>query len=200
MELPVNQLTGFYKKNYIVHTLLRIYIVSVHLIIYVYLSNSNWKNSANCSLDQIYLLDEVMDCRGNVSFKCLRVWVNISSPEKTLRLYYDEEAVKSRPKVQQSVLFNWVEDLIILSFQILYYFHSSGFMDYDFSAKLQRESTIKVQADKFFKNYYLLKNLLCCTSQISFAITVCILKWWHTRTNWDSVSSQICATKKEIWQ
>ncbi|XDV26855.1 hypothetical protein PO909_030482 [Leuciscus waleckii] len=62
--------------------------------------HSIWKNSANCSLDRIDLLDEVMDCRGNVSFKCLRVWVNISSPEKTLRLYYDEEAVKSRPKVQ----------------------------------------------------------------------------------------------------
>lgn len=183
MELTVNQLKGYYNNFYIVHTLLRFYIVSIHLIIHVYLSNSDWKNSANCSLVQIDLLDEVMDCRGIVSFKCLNVLVIISSHEKTLRLFYDEEAVKSRPKVQLSVLFNWVEDLIILSFQILYYFHSSGFMDYDFS------------------DYYLLKNLfLCCTSQISLAITVCILKWWHTRTNWHSVSSQICATEKEIWQ
>ncbi|XP_067309482.1 calcium-activated potassium channel subunit beta-3 [Pseudorasbora parva] len=60
--------------------------------------HSDWKNAANCSLVQTDLLDEVMDCRGIVSFKCLRVLVNISSPEKTLRLYYDEEAVKSRPK------------------------------------------------------------------------------------------------------
>ncbi|XP_051726899.1 calcium-activated potassium channel subunit beta-3 [Ctenopharyngodon idella] len=62
--------------------------------------HSNWNNFANCSLVQIDLLDEVMDCRGIVSFKCLRVLVNISSPEKTLRLYYDEDFVKSRPKVQ----------------------------------------------------------------------------------------------------
>ncbi|XP_056120073.1 calcium-activated potassium channel subunit beta-3 isoform X1 [Rhinichthys klamathensis goyatoka] len=60
--------------------------------------HSDWKNSANCSLVQIDLLDEVMDCRVIVSFKCLRVLVIISSPEKTLRLYYDEEAVKSRSK------------------------------------------------------------------------------------------------------
>ncbi|XP_048019897.1 LOW QUALITY PROTEIN: calcium-activated potassium channel subunit beta-3 [Megalobrama amblycephala] len=60
--------------------------------------HSDWNNFANCSLVQIDLLDEVMDCRGIVSFKCLRVLVNISSPEKTLRLYYDEDFVKSRPK------------------------------------------------------------------------------------------------------
>ncbi|KAK7158747.1 hypothetical protein R3I94_005170 [Phoxinus phoxinus] len=60
--------------------------------------HSDWKNSANCSLDKIYFLDEVMDCRGIVRFKCLHVSVIIPFPEKTLRLYYDEETVKSRPK------------------------------------------------------------------------------------------------------
>jgi len=96
MELTVDQLIGVYNN---------FYIVSIHFIIHVYLSNSDWKNSVNCSLVQIDLLDEVMDCRVIVSFKCLRALVIISSPEKTLRLYYDEEAVNSRSKVQLSVLF-----------------------------------------------------------------------------------------------
>ncbi|XP_043077473.1 calcium-activated potassium channel subunit beta-3 [Puntigrus tetrazona] len=57
---------------------------------------SDWKRN-NCTLVQIDLVDEVMDCRGIDSFKCLRVLVN-STPEKTHRLYHDEDTVKNRPK------------------------------------------------------------------------------------------------------
>ncbi|KAI2667300.1 Calcium-activated potassium channel subunit beta-3 [Labeo rohita] len=57
---------------------------------------SDWKPN-NCSLVQIDLVDEVMDCRGIDSFKCLRVLVN-STPEKTLQFYVDEDTVKYRPK------------------------------------------------------------------------------------------------------
>ncbi len=78
----------------------------------------------------IILVDEVMDCRGIDSFKCLRVLVN-SSTEKTLQLYYDEDPVKNKPKVPPSVWFNWVDNLSTLSFQILEFFSSSGFMEYD---------------------------------------------------------------------
>ncbi len=46
----------------------------------------------------IDLVDEVMDCRGIDSFKCLRVLVS-NTPEKTLRLYHDEDTVKNKPKV-----------------------------------------------------------------------------------------------------
>ncbi|XP_058602761.1 calcium-activated potassium channel subunit beta-3 [Onychostoma macrolepis] len=57
---------------------------------------SDWKPN-NCTLVHIDLVDEMMDCRGLDSFKCLRVLVS-STPEKTLRLYHDEDAVKNRPK------------------------------------------------------------------------------------------------------
>ncbi|XP_016147050.1 calcium-activated potassium channel subunit beta-3 [Sinocyclocheilus grahami] len=59
---------------------------------------SDWKPK-NCTLVHVDLVDEVMDCHGIDSFKCLRVLVS-STPEKTLRLYHDEDTVKYRPKVQ----------------------------------------------------------------------------------------------------
>ncbi|KAL1279918.1 hypothetical protein QQF64_014518 [Cirrhinus molitorella] len=57
---------------------------------------SDWTPN-NCSLVQTDLVDEVMDCRGSDSFKCLRVLVN-STTEKTLQFYTDEDTMKYRPK------------------------------------------------------------------------------------------------------
>ncbi len=72
-----------------------------HHVFNVCVCNSDWKPN-NCTLVDIILVDEVMDCRGIDSFKCLRVLVN-SSTEKTLQLYYDEDPVKNKPKVPLSV-------------------------------------------------------------------------------------------------
>ncbi|XP_055059845.2 calcium-activated potassium channel subunit beta-3, partial [Misgurnus anguillicaudatus] len=59
--------------------------------------DSNWTDS-NCTLIKADILDETMDCRGIVSYKCLRVFVNVTSLEKTVQLHYDEEAVRFNPK------------------------------------------------------------------------------------------------------
>ncbi|KTF96729.1 hypothetical protein cypCar_00022959 [Cyprinus carpio] len=84
-------LLGFTMMAFSILTYFLVGIVMVKPSLY-----SNWKPN-NCTLVQTDLVDEVMDCRGIDSFKCLRVWVN-STPEKTLQLYRDEDTVKYRPK------------------------------------------------------------------------------------------------------
>ncbi|TRY95774.1 hypothetical protein DNTS_015773 [Danionella cerebrum] len=61
--------------------------------------HSDWTNSSNCTLVKLHLTEEVMDCRGNVNFQCVRAWVNVTLHEtSTLQLFYDEDAVNSRTK------------------------------------------------------------------------------------------------------
>uniref|UniRef100_A0A8C2D4J3 Si:ch211-38m6.7 n=1 Tax=Cyprinus carpio TaxID=7962 RepID=A0A8C2D4J3_CYPCA len=84
-------LLGFSMMTFSILMYLLVGIVMVKPSLY-----SDWKPN-NCSWVQTDLVDEVMDCRGIDSFKCLRVLVN-STPEKTLRLYNDEDTVKYRPK------------------------------------------------------------------------------------------------------
>ncbi|XP_065122046.1 calcium-activated potassium channel subunit beta-3 [Paramisgurnus dabryanus] len=68
--------------------------------------DSNWTDS-NCTLIKADILDETMDCRGIVSYKCLRVFVNVTSLEKTVQLHYDEEAVRFNPKINMlAVIFH----------------------------------------------------------------------------------------------
>uniref|UniRef100_A0A671NJJ2 Calcium-activated potassium channel subunit beta-3-like n=1 Tax=Sinocyclocheilus anshuiensis TaxID=1608454 RepID=A0A671NJJ2_9TELE len=78
---------------------------------------SDWKPN-NCTLVHMYLVDEVMDCHGIDSFKCLRVLVN-STPEKTLRLYHDEDTCFYTPKCQrnkteQEAEANNIKDVLIV--------------------------------------------------------------------------------------
>ncbi|KAI7809401.1 putative calcium-activated potassium channel subunit beta-3-like [Triplophysa rosa] len=61
------------------------------------LDSIDWTDS-NCTLIQADFLDEVMDCRGIISFKCLHVLVNVTDLEKTVQLHYNEEAMKFNPK------------------------------------------------------------------------------------------------------
>ncbi|XP_026063073.1 calcium-activated potassium channel subunit beta-3-like [Carassius auratus] len=86
-------LLGFTMMTFSILTYFLVGIVMVKPSLY-----SDWKPK-NCTLVNIDLVDEVMDCRGIDGFKCLRVLVN-STPEKTLRLYHDEDTVKQKPKVQ----------------------------------------------------------------------------------------------------
>lgn len=69
-----------------------------------------------------------------------------------LKKHFDFTTMKTLSKISQRYChqwFNWVDHLITLSFQILGFFHSSGFMEYDCSAKLQKEkSTTNVHRDK----------------------------------------------------
>ncbi|XP_063076047.1 calcium-activated potassium channel subunit beta-3 [Engraulis encrasicolus] len=54
---------------------------------------SDWSEETNCSLVQAEILDEWADCRGVSRFRCVRVFVNVSSSGRKLRLHYDEGSV-----------------------------------------------------------------------------------------------------------
>ncbi|KAL2097216.1 hypothetical protein ACEWY4_006423 [Coilia grayii] len=54
---------------------------------------SDWSEETNCSLIQAEILDEWVDCRGLSRFRCVQVFVNVSSSGRKLRLHYDEGSI-----------------------------------------------------------------------------------------------------------
>lgn len=56
------------------------------------LFSSNWEE-ASCVLMKTEILEEWVDCRGVSTVPCLRVKVNLTGPNQTAFIHFDEELV-----------------------------------------------------------------------------------------------------------